>query len=259
MMKICWKTWLLLCAAAAVVCAGAGPAFAIGELSVGINMGATYDPNNLEGDIAEYNMAMEQYRNANDGTTAKQMSVPYAPVFGFNFRYQFNFFLIRMGCHYTSPVQSIKGSITPPGGVKNTIKIKTYQNSYPVTLGLLVPLNKKTNFFIGAGPTLHQASVTITQSEPVQGAFSFQNYGLSKDRRDSYTATFVGYHIMLGAEVPVHERFTMSVEWIHQEGRSHTIKNDGLDSTGAVITTPKHTISVQGDFLIFGLNYYISL
>lgn len=238
------------------------PAFAIGEFALGLNGGVTYDPNSIEDLASRYNLAMENYYTNNAGTDIGQIASPYSPVFGLNVRYQFNFFFFRIGYHYTSPFQTIKGSITPPGGVKNTIKIEVFQASAPATVGLLVPMGRRTLFFIGGGPSLHHASVTITQSNPVQTApafnFSAIDASLSSNKRDSYSAAFVGYHFMIGAEIPVHEKFTLSVEWIHQEGKSHPIENDGIDANDIDISTPSRSISVTGDFLLFGINYYIA-
>lgn len=243
-------------------------ACAIGEFALGLNAGATYDPNNLEDLSSRYNMAMVAYKSTtgNEGSSINQIAVPYSPVFGFNVRYQFNFFFFRIGSHYTTPMQTVKGSITPPGGVKNTIKIETFQASFPATVGLLVPVSNRTQFFIGAGPTYHQSSVTITQNNPDQTppgpatAFNFNSLDgtLSANKRDRYSAAFVGYHLMVGAEIPVHEKFTLSVEWIHQEGRSHPIENDGIDGSDVATVSPMRTLDARGDFLIFGLNYYIS-
>jgi opacity protein-like surface antigen len=246
----------------AVFTVAASPAFAIGEFALGLNGGVTYDPNALEDITTRYNLAMENYHTANAGTDISQIAVPYSPVFGLNVRYQFNFFFFRLGYHYTAPFQTIKGSITPPGGVKNTIKMDLFQASAPATIGLLVPMGTRTMFFIGGGPTLHHASVTVTQSNPVQTAPAFNFAGidstLSSNKRDSFSAAFVGYHLMIGAEIPVHEKFTLTVEWIHQEGRSHPIENDGVDANDVDITTPVRSISVTGDFLLFGINYYIA-
>ncbi len=250
---------LLLCAAVfALFFALSGvPAYAIGEFAIGVNGGFTYDPNCLENTINRFNLEMEGYREDNAGADIQQMSVPYAPVFGFNLRYQFNFFLFRIGNHYSAPMQNITGSITASGAEKNTIRIKTYQNSFPATIGILVPLNRHTHFYVGAGPTLHLASVSITQSNPAPTgppAFYFD----STNKRDRYTGTFVGYHFLVGAEIPVQDKFTFSVEWIHQEGRSQPIENDGVDKNDVEITTPMKSIQVRGDFILFGLNYYIS-
>ncbi|HPA72636.1 MAG TPA: outer membrane beta-barrel protein [Spirochaetota bacterium] len=241
----------------------ASNAHAIGEFALGLNAGATYDPNNLEEQISRYNLALQSYELTGNASTS-QISVPYSPVFGFNIRYQFNFFFFRIGSHYTTPFQTVKGSITPNAGVKNTIKIETYQMSIPATIGLLVPLSNRTHFFIGAGPTYHHSSVTITQSNPNQVGFLLNDaavdpYGsLTANKRDRYSAAYVGYHLMVGAEIPVHEKFTLSVEWIHQEGRSHPVENDGVDSADAATVTPRRTLDARGDFLVFGLNYYIS-
>lgn len=242
-----------------IVCS---PVFAIGEFALGLNGGITYDPNSIEDLTTRYDLAMENYYTNNAGTDISQIAVPYSPVFGLNVRYQFNFFFFRIGYHYTAPFQTIKGSITPPGGVKNTIKIDVFQASAPATIGLLVPMGQRTLFFIGGGPSLHHASVTITQSNPVQSspAFNFNTIdgSLSSNKRDSYSAAFVGYHLMIGAEIPVHEKFTLTVEWIHQEGKSHPIDNDGVDANDLEVAAPSKSISVTGDFLLFGINYYIA-
>ncbi len=238
------------------------PALAISEFALGLNGGITYEPNSIEDITTRYNLAMENYYNNNAGTEISQISVPYSPVFGLNIRYQFNFFFFRIGYHYTAPFQTIKGSVTPPGGLKNTIKIDVFQASAPATIGLLVPMGERTLFFIGGGPSLHHASITITQSNPVQTSpvFNFNTIdgSLSSNKRDSYSAAFVGYHLMIGAEIPVHEKFTLSVEWIHQEGKSHPIENDGVDANDIDVTSPSRSVSVTGDFLLFGINYYIA-
>lgn len=234
---------------------------AIGEFALGLNAGMTNDPNTMEDLTSRYNMAMEFYSANNPGTDTSQIPIPNSPVFGLNIRYQFNFFFFRIGYHYTAPFQTIKGRITPPGGVDNSIKIDVFQASAPVTIGLLVPMGARSYFYIGGGPSLHHTSITITQSNPVQTepAFSFSaiDSSLSSNKRDSYVAAFVGYHLMIGAEIPIHEKFTISVEWIHQQGHSHPIDNQGIAFDDSEITTPTRTISITGDFLLFGINYYI--
>ncbi len=233
--------------------------FAIGEFSVGLNIGITSDPNNLDSEINRYNTVMEVYKEETSGAKISTLTVPYSPAYGFSFRYQFNFFLIRMGCHFTRPIGTNKGSVTPPGGEKNTIRITTYQNSFPATIGLLLPLKDRTYFYIGVGPTYHQTYVKITQSKPEQTSTLFSNAGLSTNRRDRYAVDFIGYHLMLGAEVPLWGKFTLSTEWIHQEGRSYPLQNGGVDQTGNDVYTPRKIINVKGDFILFGINYYIGI
>ncbi|MCX7678330.1 MAG: outer membrane beta-barrel protein [Spirochaetes bacterium] len=228
---------------------------------MGLNAGATYDLNAMEELASRYNLAMEYYSANNAGTETDQITVPHAPVFGLNVRYQFNFFFFRIGYHYTAPFQSMDGSITPAGGTRNKIKMDVFQASVPTTIGLLVPMGSRSYFFIGCGPSLHHTSITITQSNPVQTSpdFSFASIdrSLSSNKRDSYTGAFVGYHLMIGAEIPVHDKFTVSVEWIHQQGNSHQIENDGIGADDAELKTPKKSINVMGDFVLFGINYYI--
>jgi hypothetical protein len=65
--------------------------------------------------------------------------------------------------------------------------------------------------------------------------------------------------MILGAEVPLSEKSTITAEWIHQEGRSSPIGNEGRDASGNDTSLPKKEISVQGDILLFGVNYYIPI
>ncbi len=244
-MKKTLKIYAFTAALLAGMLLPASTAFAIGEFSLGFNAGITYAPNNIDSIITQYNGAMEIYKQTNAGAKATQIDVPYAPVVGVNARYQFNFFLFRLGCHYSRPLFSSKGSVTTPGGVKNSIKISTYQNSIPATIGIIMPLRKRTYFYIGGGGTLHQAYIKIKQDNPAV-------LGLTNNE-DVYSGVFVAYHLMLGAEVPLTRKYTITAEWIHQMGRSLPLDNSGDTAT------PRKAINVQGDILLFGVNYYIHI
>ncbi len=227
-----------------------GGAYAIGEIGVGFNLGLTYAPNNTDDLIARYNREMV----TTAGADVDQLGAPYVPVVGINLRYQFNYVLFRLGCHLAAPIMPTKGSITV-GGQKNTIRVSAFQNSIPATVGLLLPVKKRTYFYIGGGGTLHQAYIKISQSAPDAAGIDIGD----DNRKDSYFKTFVGYHLLLGAEVPLSEKVTMTTEWIHQEGRSYPINNHGTDSAGNPTGSPKKAISVKGDVILFGLSYYIEI
>ncbi len=204
-------------------------AFAIGEFSIGINGGVTYDPNHLGPYIDYQNREWKA-----GGGDASQMDTPYAAVAGFSMRYQFNYFLFRIGFHYATPLQDIKGKSDT--GFEYTID--TYQASLPATIGLILPLRKRTYFFLGGGLTYHYAYLDIDTDEP--------------NKEGRFADAIAGYHFMVGAEVPVTDDITISSEWIHQEGRSIPIEDD--KGSGG-----KYTINVKGDILLFGINYYISM
>ena len=124
----------------------------------------------------------------------------------------------------------------------------------------MLPIKDKTNFYIGCGITYHIAAVKITQSNPSAGPFL--TLPLTDRRRymkDSYYGQFPGWHFIVGAEVPFFERYSITVEWMHQEGRSHPLSNRGVDGTGAETDAPKRIIKTRGDFILFGINYYISI
>ena len=220
---------------------------------MGVNTGATYDPNYLENDINSFNRAIEYQKENTSGTKGKQMDVPYSFVSGANFRYQFNYLLFRLGGQFTKPGAGVKGSFTDAGGNKNVIRISTYQAAFPLSIGFLLPVKDKTYFYLGGGVTYYVASVKITQSNPSIGPFP------TSDMRDSYSGNFPGWHLLVGAEVPFYKNYSISVEWMHQEGHSYPMTNDGIDSTGIKTTSPKRVINARGDFILFGVNYYISI
>ncbi|OPZ36327.1 MAG: hypothetical protein BWY96_02326 [Spirochaetes bacterium ADurb.BinA120] len=227
-----------------------GGAYAIGEIGVGFNLGLTYAPNNTDEIIARHNHEMM----STPGGDVEQLNPPYVPVVGINVRYQFNYLLFRVGCHLAAPLMPVKGSITV-GGETNNMRVSAFQNSIPATIGLLMPVKKRTFFYIGAGGTLHQAYIKISQSAPDAAGIDIG----SDNRRDSYFKAFVGYHLLVGAEVPISERVTITTEWIHQEGRSFPINNHGTDNAGASTNLPRHAINVRGDVLLFGISYYIQI
>jgi hypothetical protein len=121
------KIFTIVLAAVALLLSTGGAGHAIGEFAIGLNGGLACDPNNLEDEITRYNLEMSQYEENNAGASSTAMAIPYSPVYGFNVRYQLNFFFLRLGCHYSSPLQDAKGSVTTAAGVKNSIKISTYQ------------------------------------------------------------------------------------------------------------------------------------
>jgi hypothetical protein len=227
---------------------------AIGKFSLGVNTGLTYDPNNLENDINLINKEIEYQKASTAGTQGKQVEVPYACLLGANIKYQFNFLLFRLGGYFAQTFTGCKGSFTSAAGQQNSIHLSNFQASFPLSFAFLLPVKEMTYFYLGGGFTLHRASVKITQSNPDAGPFP-----PGGNRRNSYSAYFPGWHLLVGAEVPLSGKYSVSVEWMHQEGISHPVKNNGLDNTGSPVDTPKRTINARGDFIFFGINYYISI
>lgn len=205
----------------------ASQAYAIGEFSLGINSGITYDPNHLEPTITQWNTAAKT-----TATSVEQVTIPYSFAWGINMRYQFNYFLFRIGAHFTSPY-SVRGKADA-----NKVTISTYQFGLPATVGLIMPLKQRTYFFIGAGITYNYAYLEWKETAPAN--------------KYRFADSIPGFHYMMGAEAPITSKITLSVEWMHQEGRSIPIKDE-------IAGTTTQTISVKGDFLLFGINYYIPM
>ncbi len=256
------KNIILIIISAILIIFNCKASYAIGEFSIGANIGVTQDLNNLNADINRYNTAMELYKDADSDAKIKQIPNSYCLLWGLNFQYQFNFLLFRTGATYGRSPESYRGYITPNGGTKNKIKIMTYQCSFPLSIALIAPLKERTYFYMGAGLSYHIAYVKISQTNPDQTS-GLSSSGLFPDsnKRNRYTADFPGFHFIFGAEAPVpfSDRFTMSVEWIHQEGRSGPLANGGADENGNDISSPKKTINVKGDLIIFSIKYYIAL
>ena len=220
--------------------------FAIGSFSLGVNTGATYDPNYMEREINIYNQIIESYGG-------DQITVPYSFVTGFNIKYQFNYLLFRIGGHYAKTWTGASGAYTPPvSGTENKIKISTYQASFPITIAFILPVKERTYFYMGAGMTYHMAYIKITQSNPSTDTTE-QLPGLGDVTEFKYSGNFPGLHFLAGAEVPVYKNYSLSVEWIHQEGRSYPMTNTSGPASD------KKQINIRGDFLLFGVNYYISI
>lgn len=202
--------------------------YAIGEIAVGLNAGATYDPNHLETSITQWNIS-----NRVTALAINEIRIPYSFVWGYNIRYNFNYFLFRLGAHFTK-TNDVSGRAD-----FNKVSISSnYQFSAPVSICMSLPLKKHTYFYLGGGLTYHYASFQWAETLP------------SKKYR--YADSISGFHYIIGAEAPVTQNITVSTEWIHQEGRSIPIK----DSINKISTL---TISVKGNFILFGVNYYIPI
>lgn len=219
--------------------------YSIGDIGIGVNFGVTHDPNNLDDKITEYNMNMLAYKTANPGTEVDQINNPYVPVFGINFRYNFNYLLFRVGGTYTKDqFYQSDGSIKTATG-KNEIKIESSQASFPGSIGLIVPLKKRALAYLGGGLNLHYCYVSIEQSRSGGG------FVTPDDRINRYSGIFGGFHIIIGMEYPLAGNYTITGEWIHQMGSSPMIKSK--DSTSEI------SIKINSNIILFGINYYIPL
>jgi hypothetical protein len=222
-----------------------GEVYPIGDIGVGINLGVTHDPNNLDDSITEYNMNMEAYATANSGTDVDQINNPYSPIYGINFRYNFNYLLFRIGGTYTKNLFiSSDGSIKTASG-RNEIRIESYQASFPGSIGLIVPLKKRALAYMGGGMNLHFSYVSIEQTRPGGG------FVTPDDTLNRYSGLFGGFHIIVGIEFPLSNRYTITGEWIHQMGSSPMIKSKD--------TSSETSIKINSNIILFGINFYIPI
>jgi len=245
-MKIKIKTIIIHTATVLFVAAVTVPSHAIGEFGLGINIGISPDPGNIENIITDYNTALLIHKDANTGTSLEQFTVPTQPVFGINLRYKFNYIFFRFGLHYS------KTLIAPPEGTvtssvplpKNIITMETLHLAVPVSIAFIIPLNDMAFFFMGAGFNFHIARLEIIQSAP-----DIQLGLPENDSRNTYESKIGGAHFITGIEVPVIGNITACVEWIHQSGKSKNIKSSEN-------TANSRTLSIDSEIFLIGVNYY---
>ncbi len=240
------KAHLILAAIIVMLCAA--PAFAIKEIGIGISGGITYDPNNIEEEIASYNNAIESYRAANSGTEVTSLNVPYVGILGVNARFRIEFFMIRLGFNYLEAfLYPTMGSVKPQGGDRNTIRFNTRQISLPLSFGFLLEATRRCIFYFGGGFSVLFVNLEIKQSDPDPAL------GLpTSSRREVFDTHVLGYHLFIGAEFPlIIKRLSVSAEWVFQQGVSEPVRS-GKSSL-------KRTIDVTGNHLVFGINYYFTI
>jgi hypothetical protein len=242
------KKHLRMILAAIVILACAAPASAIKEIGIGLGGGMTYDPNNLEQEIASYNHAMENYRRADPGTDTEQINVPYAGILGMNVRFRIEFFLIRLGFNYIQAFANpATGSVKPAGGPRNTISFNTWQISLPLSIGFMLEATRRCIFSFGGGFSVFFVNLEISQSDPDPAL------GLpGSASREVFDTHLFGYHLFIGVEFPlVIKRLSISAEWVFQQGISEPVRSS--------TSSRERTINVTGNHLVFGINYYFTI
>lgn len=221
-------------------------AFAVGEIGIGLNLGLTYDPNNIEPEISAVNARMIEYERTNPGTDLTTLNLPYSPVIGTNVRYTLNNLMLRTGVIYARPfLYPSTGNIAPPAGTDNVIKYDSYVLSFPVQVCLMMRLGVNTSVYFGAGAAAHISYLEVTQSSP-GGGFVDPDIASAK-----YSAAHIGWNFIAGAEAPLSDRSSVTVEWFYQNAVSGAAKNSG----GA----PPRALNSSCSMILFGINYYLRL
>ena len=193
----------------AILIIGNSPVSGAGDISFGVYLGLTQDMNNLENEINAYNIAMEQYKTANNGTEVTQLNSPYAITTGMSIDYTFNIFMLKTGVYFSQAyVYPTMGSITPAAGSRNTIKFTSYQLLVPFSFGITIPLGKRTFLYWGVGISLVHTSLEITQSAP-NAAYALPD----SNSKDAYSDTFSAFHFIVGAEIPLSESISLPGVW----------------------------------------------
>lgn len=214
-----------------------------GDISVGVNIGLTYDQNNMEPEINTINARMEKYKYDNPGTDMTPLNIPYSPVFGANIRVSRDIFMMRAGMHYAKQFMYPPSGNIAPGGNDNIIEGDSYSFSLPLTLGISLSAGFNTSVYFGAGPGLYYSYIKLTQSDPGNGFLD------PDEPKLLYKTRHYGWNFIAGLEIPVHERITLTAEWLYQNGRSGNVK---CSKTGNKLTMDSTT-----SMILFGVNYYL--
>lgn len=253
---------------------------AIGSLGLGFHTGFHPNPNNImlarpldagaskttgEGFNAfklTDTLGKTQFYNKMIATSSgkgEQLAAPLGLSLGIHLRYTINSLFLRTGLEQSTLIVGKSGSFTPSGGKKNTITFQSDMTQIPITLGFLVRLTEFSRFYMGLGPMYANSKIKITHSNPDE-----LKKGLPATEKPlafsslSYGSDSLGYHYLVGMEIPLSKRLTFSFEWMGFGGRGELTEAEITDENGDTDTlkdSEGQFIYIDGYKTLFSLNY----
>ena len=187
----------LVCSMLILLCPLA-PLYAAGIFGMGISAGMSGDGGSL-GDLArDINLEMHTA-----GGTIEDIQTTYLPVVSIEFLYSYQSVMIGMGWQYcTSVIMSPEGSIDG-----NNISFEYTRFSFPLTLGMAIPLHERARFYFAGGFNISYIVTQINQSSP--GALA----SFPAEREYLFTGYVFGLHFKTGAEAVLSRNYSLFVEY----------------------------------------------
>ncbi len=185
--------------------------------SMGMMAGVANDAGNIEKTAGNINMEM----HAVAGADVKEIETTYTPVLALSLGYINDTLLIRGGWEYaTNYFYNSSGSINNAGS-RNKIGIDYSRYTFPLTLGIVIPLADRNRIYFGGGIDMSYALMKVKQSNPAAAPLT-QYPGTSH----TYSAFLTGKHISFGAEAVVSRNYSFSMEFTGYYGNNKKVVSE---------------------------------
>ncbi len=187
--------------------------YAAGVFGMGISGGVSGEGGSL-GDLAR-NINIEM---PSVGGSFEEIDVPYLPVLSIEILYSQRSLIIGLGWEYcTSIVMAPEGSVSG-----NTITIDYTRFTFPLTIGMAIPLTERTRFYFAGGINVSYIVMQVNQSDPA--VWVTPPYGLSADKH-LFTGYVYGFHFKTGAEAVVSRNYSLVFEYTQYMRRANKVKD----------------------------------
>jgi len=259
-----------------------------GGLTVGIMTGLNPDVLHFNSSVTKSEIQLGNYvqtdlasNSGNSSIGATSSSIVGIPI-GLNLRYLEKWYLVRLGFLYHI---SIGGTNSITTGKNSTVK--QVEESYsirmaeiPITFAFNIRNDEYTRFYAGAGPSIFFGSVNMI----------FDNGQADKLRdEDLYSGWALGMHLVVGGEVSLSSKFSLSMEIVFNYGNKSPVEDQSFtleksssgtaqdaeekeapdilgvysirDDQKFVIYNPEHPpgLDFTGVQIVISLNYFIGV
>lgn len=210
--------------------------------------------------------AIEFYDNliaqsiAAGNATGKPVGYANGAIFGVDFRYVWKHLFFRIGADYAQQITGKSGSLVTSTG-QDSISYSSFQASFPVSIGISHFIADYYQFYIGFGPHYSIAHISVKHSDPAAfeaTALGASNPDLIPYKEQTVEGDIVGFHLLLGIQIPVDDIISISFDYMYTAGRTAGIDINATDKDGNTVTTAD-TITIDADRYILGVQYLIEM
>ncbi len=225
-----------------IVISAAGMSYG-GTFSVGLSAGFADDSGTMGKMVRDINSDMRTTEIAAPGTEVNELENFYMPVFSANFTYSYNLMLIKFSWEYSRYfLYKPSGDIDTPVNPKNEIEIDFSRFTFPLSVGIQVPIDSRSRFYFAGGVNFSYFMLDVKQKEP--GVIS-----LFPGESLSFASYLAGFHFKAGAEAQIGRNYSFVVECTRYMGRQSRVESE--DKTADL------DISMDAFEITGGLNYTV--
>ncbi len=211
---------------------------AAGLFNLGLMAGVANDAGNVEEVTGDFNMEMRSVV----GATVTELETTYTPVLSVNIAYINDNLLIKTGWEYTTNYfYNSSGSINS-AGTANKIEIDYSRYTFPVTLGVVIPLTNRDRFYFAGGLNMSYVVMKVKQSNP-----GF--WAAYPDKSHTFASYIMGTHIKCGAESIISRNYSIAFEFTRYYGNPKKVKSEDKGS--------ETFLNVNSFEITAGINYNI--